>query len=165
MRLQPFSLVMESWGPYNLLFFPTVLVMASYIDDWSEGSIKRAVRLLSPHRLACFGDNFAKSRPSCPWDPLFLQELNSIRDDTSLGQDIAAKIKRAVERNYWNAKLCAAFFPLVQTAEVLYRNSFDTAIRKLGAKFSTRSFRLALAPSVDVGSFRYRSRGQGRSVA
>src|SRR4029077_9986461 len=90
---------LSSWslvGPTIFFFFPTVLVMASYIDDWSEGSIKRAVRLLSPHRLACFSDNFAKSTPSCPWDPLFLKELNPIRADTSLGQDIAGKIKRAL---------------------------------------------------------------------
>jgi hypothetical protein len=63
-------------------------------------------------------------------DPGFLARLLQARDNGVFGPKLLKEINSALGRHFWNTALCAALYPAIHSAEILYRNVFDTAFRK-----------------------------------
>jgi hypothetical protein len=98
--------------------------------ELEQHHILRTVEIFSKARLACFSDKHLRGTPFSPWNKEFLRELSKALREKRVSAELSVEIHAAIKVHYWNANLCASIYPAIQTAEVLYRNSFDVAIKK-----------------------------------
>jgi hypothetical protein len=102
------------------------------LDDsglpWTEKEVLRVLQVYSPHRLACFGMNYFKSTINEPWDKEFVRELKAATSEKKVCEELRKDILDALERHKSNARLCAALYPVLQSAEIVTRNALSFAI-------------------------------------
>jgi hypothetical protein len=90
--------------------------------------VLRILQVYSPHRLSCFGKNYFKATIREPWDKQFAAELKDAAKNKKVSQDLRTRIIEALERHKRNARLCAALYPVLQSAEIVTRNALSVAI-------------------------------------
>ena len=100
-------------------------------SNWTDEEALRVLCVYSPHRLACFGENYREATQKQPWDPDFAKQLREALRKRTVSEELKISIVNALRRHQQNAKLCGALYLVVQSAEVVFRNALSSAVGKL----------------------------------